>query len=123
MSTQRQTVTDSEYKLMQILWGSDEPLTAAEILERLKDKDWKLTTVATLLTRLCDKGAAGYEKRGRSHYYYPVLEEKEYKISSAKSLLSKIFGGSVKNLVAALYDNSEISEEEINELKEMFRLD
>lgn len=117
------SITDSEFELMKILWESDRPLTAAEIMERLESKDWKITTVSTLLTRLCEKGAADFEKKGRTHYYYPLLKENEYKVSATKSLIRRVFGGSVKNLVAALYDNEEMSEEEVKELKEMFRLD
>lgn len=116
-------ITDSEYELMKILWANEKPISTAQIMSQLTSKDWKTTTVATLLTRLCQKGAAAFESRERTHYYYPVLKESDYKISITKSLVSRIFGGSVKNLVAALYDNQEMSEEEVQELKEMFRLD
>lgn len=122
MPADKKTVTDSEYELMKILWESDEPLTSAGVLGRLEGKAWKITTVATLLTRLADKGAVTFEKRGRNHYYSPVLKETDYKISATKSLLSKIYNGSVKNLVAALYENKEMSEEEIDDLKKMFDL-
>lgn len=123
MPANKKAVTDSEYELMKILWESDEPITSAGVLERLGSRDWKITTVATLLTRLCDKGAVSFEKRGRNHYYSPELKESEYKVSAAKSLISRIYNGSVKNLVAALYESDEISEEDIDELKNMFKLD
>lgn len=123
MPANKKTITDAEYELMKILWESDEPLTSAGVLERLGSRDWKITTVATLLTRLCDKGAVTFEKRGRNHYYSPELKESEYKVSAAKSLISRIYNGSVKNLVASLYESDEISEEDIDELKTMFKLD
>lgn len=123
MPANKKAVTDSEYELMKILWESDEPITSAGVLERLGSRDWKITTVATLLTRLCDKGAVSFEKRGRNHYYSPELKESDYKLSAAKSLISRIYNGSVKNLVAALYESDEISEEDIDELKNMFKLD
>lgn len=123
MPANKKAVTDSEYELMKILWESDEPLTSAGVLERLGSRDWKITTVATLLTRLCDKGAVSFEKRGRNHYYSPELKESEYKVSAAKSLISRIYNGSVKNLVASLYESDEIPEEDIDELKTMFKLD
>lgn len=117
------SVTESELELMKILWKSDTPLTVNEIMERLENKEWKITTVSTLMTRLCEKGAADFERKGRSHLYYPVLEENDYKVSTTKSLLNRVFSGSVKNLVAALYDSKELSDKDIEELKEMFRLD
>ncbi len=117
------SITESELELMKILWKSDKPLSAQKIMERLSDKNWKITTVSTLLMRMCEKGAAAFKKNGRSHYYYPILNENDYKVSTTKSLLDRVFSGSVKNLVAALYDNKELSEKDINELKNMFRLD
>lgn len=117
------SITDSEYELMKILWESEQPLTSQEIMHRVSDREWKITTVSTLLTRLCEKGAAAYEKKGRSHYYYPVLSEKGYKLSASSSLLSRVFGGSVKNLVASLYDGGKLKEKDIEEIKEMFGLE
>lgn len=122
MPANKKAITDAEYELMKILWASEEPLTSAGVLERLGSRDWKLTTVATLLTRLSGKGVVTFEKRGRNHYYSPCMQETEYKVSAAKSLISRVYNGSVKNLVAALYENKEISQEEIDELKDMFGL-
>lgn len=116
-------VTESELELMKILWDSNEPLTVSDIMKRLSDKNWKTTTVSTLLTRLCEKGAASFEKNGRSHLYYPVLKKDNYQLIAAKSLLDSVFSGSIKNLVASLYDNDELSGKDIEELKNMFRLD
>ncbi len=123
MPANKKKITDSEYEIMKILWDSGEPLTSAGVLERLDSRDWKITTVATLLTRLCDKGAVTFEKRGRNHYYKPLIKENDYKVSAAKSLISRVYNGSVKNFVAALYENQELSEEDIEELKNMFNLD
>lgn len=122
MTKTGKNITDSEYELMQVMWKSGVPLTSAEILNSIKGKKWKITTVSTLLMRLVDKGAASFEKRGRNHYYSPVLKESDYKLNATKSLLSKIYNGSVKNLVAALYENEEITDNEIDELKKMFDL-
>lgn len=117
------SITDSEYELMKILWESENPLTAQEIMERIEGREWKITTISTLLTRLCEKGAAAFSKKGRSHYYYPVLKEDDYKLTAGTSLLSRVFGGSVKNFVAALYDGGKLSDKDIEEIKEMFGLD
>ena len=44
-------------------------------------------------------------------------------MSETKSLLSKIYNGSVKNLVASLYENKAISQDEIDDLRKMFDLE
>lgn len=61
----KKTVTESEYEIMKILWESDAPITVGEVYKRLPEaeKRWSKNTVATLLVRLCEKGAAAYNKR------------------------------------------------------------
>lgn len=60
----RQTITETEYEVMKILWSSSKPLTVGELYKMLPENKWSKTTVATLLVRLCDKGAAAYKKEG-----------------------------------------------------------
>ncbi len=119
----KKRITESEYEILKVMWDAGEPMSAPQITEKLKEKGWQRTTVATLLTRLCEKDGAAFETRGRAHYYYPKMSENEYKLSATKSLIGRVFGGSVKNLVAALYTNNEMTDEEIKEIKEMFELD
>lgn len=124
MSGLKQTVTGSEYEIMKVLWGEQKQYTVGEVCSALSDKKkWKSTTVATLLTRLVEKGAVSFEKKGKTHYYYAVLQKEDYSIRETKSFLSKLYNGSVKNLVASLYENKEISKEEIDDLRKMFDLE
>lgn len=62
-------------------------------------------------------------KKGNTNLYFPVLKQKEYDMSETESFLSKIYKGSVKNLVAALYENKKLSKEDMSELKSMFDLE
>ena len=59
-------------------------------------------------------------KHGKTNCYYPIMKRSEYSINETKSFLSKLYGGSVKRMVASLYENEEISEDEVDELKKMF---
>ena len=114
----RQTVTEAEYELMKILWSADHPLSLGEILKQLGDK-WVRNTVGTMLVRLSEKGVVSYNKKGKSYLYYAVLCEKDYSMSETKSLLSKLYNGSIGSLVASLYDNKEISNDEIDNLRKI----
>ncbi len=51
-------ISDTELEIMNILWRSGEPLSSAEVFDRL-ETGWKYPTVTTLLGRLADKGAVG----------------------------------------------------------------
>ncbi len=114
------SISDAEFEIISVLWSADEPMSAQDISER--KKKWKYSTIATLLKRLYEKGAVTYEKRGRYFYYSPLIDEKEYKAEQTKSLVSRLYNGSVKNLVAALFENKQLSGEDVKDIKDMFDL-
>lgn len=114
------SISDAEFEIISVLWSADEPMSAQDISER--KKKWKYSTIATLLKRLYEKGAVTYEKRGRYFYYSPLIDEKEYKAEQTKTLVRRLYNGSVKNLVAALFENKQLSGEDVKDIKDMFDL-
>ena len=63
-----------ETEVLALLWSAAEPLSPADVQEKLAD-DLAYTTVVTILTRLHDKGVASREKHGRSFRYRAVEDE------------------------------------------------
>lgn len=116
------SISEAELEIMKVLWQADEPITAQDVSAALKSKDWKYSTIATLFSRMVDKGAVTYEKRGRFFYYTPLISEQEYKADQTKSFVSRLYNGSVKNLVVSLFENKQISDEDIAEIKKRFEL-
>ena len=123
MSNVKQTITDSEYTIMKILWSSEKKMTVADVVKALDGNDWTASTVSTFLQRLLKKNVVSCEKKGNTNLYFPVLKQKEYDLSETESFLSKIYKGSVKTLVVALYENKKLSKEDMSELKDMFDLE
>lgn len=123
MSNFKQTVTDSEYQIMRILWKAEKQMTVADVVKALESSDWTASTVSTFLQRLLKKGVIACDKKGKTNLYYPKLKQSEYDLSETENFLSKIYKGSVKNLVAALYENKKLSNEDISDLKKMFELE
>jgi len=68
-----------EAEVLATLWAADEPLTPAQVRERLSG-DLAYTTVLTILRRLFDKGLAVRAPApvGRSYCYAPALEQAEH---------------------------------------------
>lgn len=114
----RNTITESEYEIMKILWKAEAELSLGEIMAQL-DVNWARNTVGTLLVRLIEKGVIGSRKAGKSNLYYPLLNEKDYSMTETKSFLSKLYEGSVGNLVASLFESKELSESDIEELRKI----
>lgn len=110
---------DSELELMQIIWQKEPPVSRTEVEESLKnDHALASTTILTLLTRLCEKGFLQIEKQGRANLYTPLISQREYLASESRSLLDKLYGGSIKTFANALCDSG-ISKEELLELRKL----
>ena len=123
MSPNKHTITDSEYTIMKILWSSQEKRTVADVVKALDDQRWTPSTVSTFLQRLLKKGILGCEKKGKTNLYYPLLDQGDYHLQETETFLDKVYKGSVKNLVAALYENQKLSQEDIDDLKSLFELE
>lgn len=123
MSNVKQTITDSEYTIMKILWRTDAKMTVADVVRELEGNDWTASTVSTFLQRLLKKEVISCDKKGKTNLYYPLLKQSEYDLRETENFLSKIYKGSVKNLVAALYENKKLSNEDVSDLKKMFELE
>ena len=63
-----------EDDIMRALWDADEPLLPAEILNRT-GLELAYTSIATVLTRLLEKGLVHREPDGRAFRYRPALGE------------------------------------------------
>mgnify|MGYP002800421023 FL=1 len=75
------------------------------------------STVLTLLSRLEKRGFVRREKKGKINYYYSLADKQEYLKEEGKSVLDRMFGNSLTNFVAALYEGEDMDEEEIKSLQ------
>lgn len=123
MSNKKQVITDSEYAVMKVLWNADKKMTVGDVCTELEGKEWSPSTVSTLMQRLAKKDVIGFEKKGKAHYYFPILKKEEYSVKETRSLIKKLYDGSLRNLVASLAENKAISKDEIDDLKKMFDLE
>ena len=109
---------DSELKLMMIIWDAGEPVASPYIMEKLEgQKTWAKTTVLNFLSRLVDRGFLATEKRGRFHYFYPVVERETYQKMESHCFLQRVHKNYLKSLFASLYEDVTVSEEELQELQ------
>lgn len=108
----------AELELMMIIWDAKEPISRIEIEEKMdNNREVVPSTILTLLSRLEERGFVKREKRGKINYYSPLVEKEPYLKETGRSILEKMFGGSLSNFAAALYMGEELSEEDIAELQ------
>lgn len=119
---QHPKITDSEYEIMNLLWEAGRPLSVAEIRQGLQGTGWEATTIKTLIARLTEKGALTRSKAG-VYLYSPTFGREEYTASAADSLVNRLFRGSAKALVASLIGSKDLTEQDIEELRDLFHVE
>ena len=121
MNELAEKISGSELELMKVLWEAGDALPLTDIRQTLQGRfAWSDPTVKTLLRRLCDKGVVAQEKRN-VFYYSPLISQDDYSAWAAGDLVTRLFSGSARNLVAALVRSNGLTEEDVDELRAMFR--
>ena len=114
-------IADSELAIMRILWREKRPLKVAEFLGELEqNKGWNKSTTHTIVTRMRDKGFIEPVERYGVARYVPLVTEDDYILSEEKALLEKF--GSAKSLAIAMVRNGHLTDADIDELREYFKM-
>lgn len=120
MSKEMISIGEAELEIMKVIWKATEPINSVTICQAVEKRNWKRTTIATFLTRLTEKGALNAEKRGKLYYYTPNITAKEYRRMQTKKLLKSLYNDSVKEFAVALFEEEQLSDTEIQELRAIF---
>lgn len=117
MENKIKRLPDAELEVMKAVWAAREPVTRAQLEQLLgSKKQWAPTTILAMLTRLEQKGFLEREKQGRAYRIRPLVSQEEYIQVESQSALGRMFGGSAKNLIAALHQCHALSRQEVQEL-------
>jgi len=115
----KKALTALELKVMNLLWQKQK----AQVKELLSV--WPETpkpaynTVSTMIRILEDKGYVDHESKGRTYYYFPLVEKNEYQKNFMQNVKQSLFSGSLNSLVSCLIDNDKLSDTEITELQDL----
>ena len=113
----REKLYDSEAKVMEIIWAKS-PISAKDISLVAADTiGWNKNTTYTVIKKLEVKGFIHREDPG--FVCTPLVSQGQIRKAEATSLVKKVFGGSRKALFSALLEDEPLTEEEINELREL----
>ena len=107
---------ESELDIMLVVWAGEGGVTAPAILEGLA-RPLTASALHSYLKRLEEKGFLACEKRGKVNYYTPLVSREEYQRSEGRTILQKLYGGSLSRFAAALYDGERVAPEEVADLQ------
>jgi len=112
-------ISEAERVVMQVLW-SNGPLTANDIIEKLKGKvKWNPRTIRALISRLLNKKAISFKREGKEYRYYPNVTKTQCIKQARVSFLKRVYGGATKPMIAAFIEDAKLSKSDIAELKAM----
>ena len=110
-------LSDGEWKLMNLLWQNP-PKTITHLTKELEQTTgWGRNVIITMLKRLEAKGAVCHEEGERAKLFYPCVERDGAVIEETRGFLNRVYQGSLSLMVNAMVSSSELSDEEIEDLK------
>ena len=74
------------------------------------------------MQRLCSKQALAQEKRN-VFYYSPLISQEEYQAWATNDLIRRLYRGSARNLVAALVHSDKLSNDDMQEMRDFFKVE
>lgn len=111
----QQTVTQSEWQIMELLWES--PKTLMELVSLLgASVGWSKSTVTTMIRRMEEKGLIVYEIQGRAKLFMPGVSREDVVARETDSLLHRAYSGSIGLLVSAMAQRKDLTKTDIDEL-------
>ena len=115
------TITDAELEIMRLLWQENRALTIAALRAVLEQsKGWNKSTIHTLVSRLREKGAITHLDKYGAAQYVPLITEDEYMLAEADAVYEKF--GDVKKLAIAMVRGGHLSDSDIDELRDFFKM-
>ena len=96
-------LADTDFLVEAILEKLERPLTASALHSYLK--------------RLEEKGYLSCQKQGKVNAYTPLISREQYQEQTSRSVLDRLYEGSLSRFAAALTGGKKLSKEDIAELE------
>jgi BlaI family penicillinase repressor len=111
------TVTPAEWEIMESLWKNG--AQAARDIYASLSNSWDIKTVRSLLSRLVEKGAVGYDQIGNSYLYRAEFSRESLACGEVQSIVDRTLGGSIPALFATFLREEKLDDAEIEELRKI----
>lgn len=116
--SEHKRLPESELDIMLAVWAEDGPTTAPRIMERLQ-RPLTASALHSYLKRLEEKGYLKCEKQsGKTNAYRALISRGEYERKEGRSVLNKLYEGSLMRFAASLYDGGALTAEDVAELRD-----
>lgn len=108
-------LTKAEEEIMQALWQLKKA-NVKSIIDILPEPKPAYNTVSTIVRILESKGFVDYEKQGKGHVYFPIIDKELYSNQSINKLVDSYFQGSFKSMVSFFVKKNDVNIQDIEAL-------
>lgn len=109
--------TQAELEILNILWQSGESRVQEVHTHLSQQRDIGYTTTLKAMQVMAQKGLLDRRLDGRSHVYFPAIQEQATKNKLLSRFIDNTFGGSSSQLVVQVLGNAKVSKEELDEIR------
>src|SRR5690606_34699314 len=100
--------TDGELEILRVLWDAG-PISLSGLCEHLRrDREVAVTTVATMLRVMSDKGLVKRTGSGRGAEWQATVSRQKTERGIVRSLVDRVFDGAADRLVAHLVEGGQL---------------
>src|SRR5471030_404484 len=111
-------LTETEEQLMDLIWEREQ-VFMKDIIESYPEPKPAVTTIATLLKRMQNKGFVGYKLMGNSRQYYPLVKKSDYFSKHVNGLIKNFFGSSAMQFASFFTTETNLTAKELEDLKKI----
>lgn len=112
------TLTRAEEEIMRILWQLKKAFVK-DILAEMPEPKPAYNTVSTIVRILEKKEVVGYTAYGKTHEYFPLITEEEYKRHEMQQLMTNYFDNSLPNLVSFFVKDNDLKSKDLDEIMKL----
>jgi len=112
------TLTRAEEEIMRILWQLKKAFVK-DILAEMPEPKPAYNTVSTIIRILEKKEVVGYTAYGKTHEYFPLISEEEYKRFEMQQLMVNYFDNSLPNLVSFFVKENDMKSKDLDEIMKL----
>ena len=123
VKNRKHKLSPANLEIMKIIWEKGH-VTVNEVFAAINTKrkvKLRRTTIQVQMNRLEDYGWLKHRKEGRTYVYSSIVEKQKTRREILDDITNRVFGGSRAELVKCLLDDSEVSSEEIKDLRELLK--
>jgi len=116
-------LSPANLEIMKVVWDKGD-VTINDVSDAINAKrknKIRRTTVQVQMSRLEDYGWLKHTEKGRTYVYSAVVEKHKTRREILEDIKNRVFGGSRAELVKCLIEDSDVSSEEIKELRALLK--